>query len=97
MYTELIQVLSMLTDYSLFGRISQGYIADCIGRFNIVIITTIASGILVLILWLLSANKVHLFVFAGLYGLFASVFTSLALALISQISIMSQTGTRIGV
>jgi predicted MFS family arabinose efflux permease len=97
MYTELIQVLSMLTDYSLFGRILQGYIADCIGRFNVVIIATAASGILVLTLWLLSANGVHLFVFAGLYGLFASAFTSLAPALIGQISITSQTGTRIGV
>ena len=97
MYTELIQVLSMLTGYSLFGRILQGYIADCIGRFNVVIIATAASGILVLTLWLLSANGVHLFVFAGLYGLFASAFTSLAPALIGQISITSQTGTRIGV
>jgi len=47
--------------------------------------------------WLLSTNAVHLFVFAGLYGLFASAFTSLAPALIGQISIISQNGTRIGI
>jgi MFS family permease len=45
----------------------------------------------------LSANGVQLFVFAGLYGLFASAFTSLAPAIVAQISIMSQTGTRNGV
>ena len=35
--------------------------------------------------------------FAGLYGLFANAFTSLAPALVGQISIMSQNGTRIGI
>lgn len=89
--------MSTLTDYSLFGRVLQGYIADRIGRFNVVIIATAASGILVLTLWLFSTNAVHLFVFAALYGLFASAFTSLAPALIGQISIISETGTRIGV
>jgi hypothetical protein len=42
-----------LTDYSLFGRVLQGYIADRIGRFNVVIMATAASGILALTLWLL--------------------------------------------
>jgi MFS family permease len=96
-YTESKHLTFTLTAYSLYGRILQGYIADRIGRFNVVIIATAASGILVLTLWLLSTNAVHLFVFAGLYGLFASAFTSLAPALIGQISTMSQNGTRIGV
>jgi MFS family permease len=87
----------MLIYHSLFGRVLQGYIADRVGRFNVVIIVTAASGSLVLTLWLLSTNAVHLFVFSGLYGLFASAFTSLAPAVMGQISIMSQTGTRIGV
>jgi MFS family permease len=39
----------------------------------------------------------NFFVFAGLYGLFASAFTSLAPAVFAQISIMSQIGTRNGV
>ena len=71
--------------------------ADCIGRFNIIIFATGASGILVLSLWLLSTKSIHLFLFAGLYGLFSSSFTSVGPALIGQISIMSQTGSRIGV
>jgi MFS family permease len=82
MYTERKHHIYTLTAYSLFGRILQGYIADRIGRFNVVIIATAASGILVFTLWILSSNAVHLFVFAGLYGLFASAFTSLAPALI---------------
>lgn len=97
MYTESKHLMFTLTAYSLFGRILQGYIADRIGRFNVVIVATAASGILVFTLWLLSTNAVHLFVFAGLYGLFASAFTSLAPALIGQISIISQNGTRIGI
>ena len=61
------------------------------------ILATASSGTLVLTLWFLSANGAQLFVFAGLYGLFASAFTSLAPALVAQISIMSQIGTRSGV
>jgi MFS family permease len=75
----------------------QGYIADKVGYFNVAIVTTASSGTLVLTLWLLSANGVQIFVFAGLYGLFASAFTSLAPALVAHISIMSQIGTRSGV
>jgi MFS family permease len=75
----------------------QGYIADKVGYFNVAIVTTAPSGTLVLTLWLLSANGVQIFVFAGLYGLFASAFTSLAPALVAHISIMSQIGTRSGV
>jgi predicted MFS family arabinose efflux permease len=62
-----------------------------------VIVATASSGTLILTLWLLSANSVQIFVFAGLYGLFASAFTSLAPALVAQISIVSQIGTRSGV
>lgn len=62
-----------------------------------VIATTAASGILVLTLWLLSESGVQLFVFAGSYGFLASAFTSLAPALVAQISAVRQTGTRIGI
>jgi predicted MFS family arabinose efflux permease len=60
-------------------------------------VTTAASGLLVLTLWLLSRSGVQLFVFAGSYGFLASAFTSLAPALVAQISPVGQTGTRIGV
>lgn len=76
----------MLTITSLFGRVLQGYVADQIRWFNVVMITTAVLGTLVLILWLLSENGVQIFVFAGLYGFLASAFTSLASAMISQIS-----------
>jgi predicted MFS family arabinose efflux permease len=89
--------MSMLTSNSLFGRVLQGYVADHAGRFNVVIVTTAASGTLVLTLWLLSGSGVQLFVFAGSYGFLASAFTSLAPALVAQISGMGQTGTRMGV
>ncbi|PQE14723.1 monocarboxylate permease protein [Rutstroemia sp. NJR-2017a BBW] len=82
---------------SLFGRILQGYIADYIGCYNIVIITTSGSGVLVLTLWLLSVNEVQLFTFAVLYGLLANAFISLSPVLVAQIATSTEFGTRIGV
>jgi hypothetical protein len=62
-----------------------------------VVVTIAASGILILTLWLLSGSGVQLFVFAGAYGFLASAFTSLAPALVAQISVTGQMGTRIGI
>ena len=74
----------------------QGYVADYVGRFNVVVVTTAASGIVILTLWLLSGDRVQLFVFAGVYGFLASAFISLAPALVAQISSTDQIGIRIG-
>ena len=45
----------------------------------------------------MSRSSVQLFVFASSYGFLTSVFTSLAPALVAQISVIGQTGTRIGI
>ena len=42
MFTESKRLMFTLTGYSLFGRVLQGYIADRIGRINVVTIATAA-------------------------------------------------------
>lgn len=70
--------------------------ADNLGRFNMMILTTIGSSALVLALWLPSRGNVPIITFAGFYGFFSGAFVSLGPALVGQISEIRQIGVRIG-
>jgi MFS family permease len=80
----------------MFGRVLPGYIADRIGRFNMMILTTAISGILVLALWLPSHSNTPIIVFSALYGFFSGAFTSLLPAIVAQISEFQELGIRTG-
>ncbi|KAL8643502.1 MAG: hypothetical protein Q9226_008328 [Calogaya cf. arnoldii] len=81
---------------SIFGRTIPGYIADKFGRFNIMIMTSILSTLLVLCLWLPARGNIPYILFAALYGFSSGAFVSLAPALIAQISDIRQIGVRTG-
>jgi MFS family permease len=70
--------------------------ADSLGRFNMMILTTIGSSILVLALWLPSRGNVPIIIFAGFYGFFSGAFVSLGPAIVAQISEIRQIGVRVG-
>ncbi|KAI9758540.1 MAG: Altered inheritance of mitochondria protein 24, mitochondrial [Chaenotheca gracillima] len=89
-------LLPMLNAASLFGRIIPGYIADRVGRFNVMIVMTFFSAILVLALWLPSASNAPIIVFAILYGFGSGAFVSMAPSLIAQISDIRKIGVRTG-
>lgn len=66
------QILAMLNAGSFFGRVSAGWVADVIGRFNTLIITVALCVITNLALWLPAGqSKSLLIVFAVFFG-FAS-------------------------
>lgn len=86
-----------MTNYhSIFGRIVPGIVADGFGRFNIMIITTLFSAIIVLGLWLPSASNAPIIVFCILYGFSSGAFVSMAPSLIAQISPIREIGLRSG-
>ncbi|KAL3491564.1 major facilitator superfamily domain-containing protein [Aspergillus germanicus] len=89
-------LLTILNAGSVFGRIIPPYIADHIGRFNTMILTTIVSIILVLALWLPSRTNATAITFAVLYGFSGGSAVSLAPALIAQISDIREIGVRSG-
>ncbi|KAL3450935.1 major facilitator superfamily domain-containing protein [Aspergillus insuetus] len=89
-------LLAILNAGSVFGRIIPSYIADHIGRFNTMILTTIVSIILVLALWLPSRTNATAITFAVLYGFSGGSAVSLAPALIAQISDIREIGVRSG-
>ena len=89
-------LLAILNAASIFGRILPGIVADRIGRFNVMIITSAFSAIIVLGLWLPSSSNAPIIVFCLLYGFSSGAFVSLAPSLIAQISPIREIGVRSG-
>jgi len=81
---------------SAIGRIIAGRLADKIGRFNCMILTTFLSSVFVLSVWIPAKSTVILILFAILIGFTNGAFVSLVSALVAQISDLKQIGTRNG-
>ncbi|KAI4204745.1 MAG: hypothetical protein LQ346_001569 [Caloplaca aetnensis] len=89
-------LVPILNAVSIFGRTLPGWIADRVGRFNTMIVTSFLSTILVLALWLPASGNVPYILFAAFYGFASGAFVSLAPALVAQISDIRQIGVRTG-
>ncbi|CAG8196482.1 unnamed protein product [Penicillium olsonii] len=82
--------------FSIFGRTLPGYLADKVGRYNTMVVTTFFSAILVLALWLPARGNIPAIIFSALYGFGSGAFVSLAPACVAQISDLRQVGVRNG-
>jgi len=89
-------LVAILNASSIFGRIIPGYIGDKVGRFNMMVLITYASGILVFALWIPGTGSVPTIFFAALYGFTTGAFVSLIPALTAQISDIREIGVRNG-
>ncbi|KAE8355373.1 major facilitator superfamily domain-containing protein [Aspergillus coremiiformis] len=89
-------LISILNAASILGRLVPPYLADLFGRFNLMILTSIFSVIIVLALWLPSRSNAPAIVFASLYGFSSGAAVSLAPALVAQISDLREIGVRSG-
>ncbi|KAJ7245359.1 major facilitator superfamily domain-containing protein [Mycena haematopus] len=88
--------LSIMCATAIVGRIVPGYIADRVGRFNVVAMSTLLSGILILVLWYTSTAEPNLIAFSAIYGFASGPFFSLTTACAAQISPIHEVGARIG-
>ena len=89
-------LLAVLNAVSIFGRTLFGFVADCLGRYNVMILTSFLSTFLVLALWLPARGNVLYILFAAFYGFSSGFFVSLTPALTAQISDIRQNGERTG-
>ncbi|KAK4574003.1 hypothetical protein LTR86_001764 [Recurvomyces mirabilis] len=89
-------LVAVLNAASLFGRTIPGYVADKIGRFNMMVIMCFFTAILILAMWVPSTGNAPIIVFAALFGFGSGAFVSLAPSLIAQISDVRQIGVRTG-
>ncbi|KAE8150439.1 major facilitator superfamily domain-containing protein [Aspergillus avenaceus] len=90
-------LIPILNAASILGRLLPPYLADLLGRFNLMIATSLFSVIIVLALWLPSRSNAPAIVFTALYGFSSGAVVSLAPALIAQITKdMREIGVRSG-
>jgi MFS family permease len=80
----------------VFGRITPGYVADKVGRYNTMSVMNYLSAILILAVWLPTHGNAPIIVFSSLYGFTSGAFVSLAPSLIAQISDVRKIGVRTG-
>ncbi|KNG80731.1 monocarboxylate permease [Aspergillus nomiae NRRL 13137] len=89
-------LIPILNAASILGRLVPPYLADLFGRFNLMILTSLFSVIIVLALWLPSRSNAPAIVFTSLYGFSSGAAVSLAPALVAQISDIREIGVRSG-
>ncbi|KAJ7615662.1 major facilitator superfamily domain-containing protein [Mycena polygramma] len=88
--------LAIMCATAILGRILPGYIADRIGRFNVITLSTMLSGVLILALWYTSAAEPNLLAFSAVYGFASGPFFSLITTCAAQVSPVEEVGARIG-
>lgn len=73
-------------DYSVFGRILPGWLGDRFGRFNVMIITTYVTSIIVLALWIPGHGNVPIIIFSAFFGFTSGTFVSMIPAIVAQVT-----------
>ena len=89
-------VLAVMNAGGLLGRIAPAYLADRIGRFNLLIPSAFLSGLSCLVFWFFAKSLVSVMLFSVFYGFVSGSFTSIVNPCVAQISDLPQMGTRIG-
>ncbi|EXJ83522.1 hypothetical protein A1O1_07145 [Capronia coronata CBS 617.96] len=79
-----IYTLAILNSGSLVGRVSSGFIAPYVGRFNLLVGACFASGILVFC-WLRIVSTAAICVFAVLYGISSGVVVALFTTTVAEV------------
>lgn len=89
-------LLSVLNASSVIGRVVAGWVADRVGRFNTMIVTTFLSSLFVLAAWIPAHSAAPFITFAVLVGFTNGAYVALTSSLVAQISDIKKIGTRNG-
>ncbi|KAI5359704.1 Putative major facilitator superfamily, MFS transporter superfamily [Septoria linicola] len=89
-------LISILNGASLFGRILPGFIADRYGHFNILVLASVSSG-LVVFCWTTATSIPGLVIWTIAYGFTSGAILSLQLACATGLTSEKERGKAIGV
>lgn len=91
------QLLAFLNATTVIGRGLPGFIADRWGRFNVMIVSSVISTIMILSLWMFAENNLAILVtFTVFFGTFSGTAYSLTPVCIAQICQQENYATRYG-
>ncbi|KAJ5524759.1 Major facilitator superfamily domain general substrate transporter [Penicillium frequentans] len=79
-------LLAILNAGSVIGRIIPGWLGDRLGRFNVMIVTTYLTSIIVLALWIPGHGNAPIIVFSALFGFTSGTFVSMIPAIVAQVT-----------
>lgn len=82
---------------SIIGRTVPNAIADKVGRFNVMIVMSGFTTILILALWLPATGNAPIIVFAALFGIASGAGIGLTPALCAMVSPIKEIGVRTGI
>ena len=85
-----------LTLPSIIGRTVPNVVADKVGRFNVMIVMSGFTTILILAMWLPATGNAANIVFAALFGIASGAGIGLTPALCAQVSPIQEIGVRTG-
>ncbi|KAJ6549590.1 major facilitator superfamily domain-containing protein [Mycena vulgaris] len=88
--------LAIMGATAIVGRIGPALIADRVGRFNVISVSTTLAAVLMLALWYTSSAEPNLVAFSVLYGFTSGPFFSLTSSCVVQISPLDEVGARVG-
>ena len=90
-------LVAILNAASIFGRTLPNVVADKkAGRFNVMIVMSAFTTILILALWIPASSNAALIVFAVLFGFASGAGIGLTPALVAQVSNVREIGIRQG-
>lgn len=81
----------------ILGRLAPAFLADVLGRFNVIVPCAFLAGLSTLVIWTFSRSLVAIMLFAVVYGFFSGAFNALIIPCIAQISEIREIGVRIGI
>ncbi|KAK4867870.1 hypothetical protein LT330_007529 [Penicillium expansum] len=79
-------LLAILNAGSVFGRILPGWLGDRFGRFNVMVITTYVTSIIVLALWIPGHGNIPIIIFSAIFGFTSGTFVSMIPAIVAQVT-----------
>lgn len=89
-------LVPILNGASIIGRTVPNAIADKVGRFNVMIVMSWSTAILILALWLPATGNVPLILFAVFFGISSGAGIGLTPVLCAQLSPIRDIGKRTG-
>lgn len=89
-------LLPILNAVSILGRVLSGVTADKVGRFNMMLSITFFSALVCVVVWIPIKSIAGVLVFVSIFGFASGGFIGVCTTLVSQISDISQIGTRVG-
>jgi len=90
------RLLAIMNAAQVPGRMIPGWLADHVGRFNVMVLSSLPCAMVILLLWLYATSTGTMIAFSVLFGLLSGTANSLTPVCISQLCRTEDYGSKYG-